>query len=74
MSALLREMISQQTTEVGTRAARVKAAGEALKAAAAALAAPDAARNALLADVRGPLHTLQPLMDVTIPLYKFYNL
>lgn len=67
VSALLREMINQLTTESANRRTRVRTATEALRAAADRVAAPDAARAELWQDVRAPLHTLHNEVTTAYP-------
>lgn len=66
VSMLLREMISSLSAESVSLGARGRAAADALRAAAARLAPHDAARLALLADVKAPLHTLQAEVTILI--------
>lgn len=67
VSALLREMIAQLTTEAAALRARARAAAAALGAARERLAPPDRRRIELVADVRAPLAALQHCHEVTLP-------
>ncbi|XP_075978955.1 serine/threonine-protein kinase Smg1 [Anticarsia gemmatalis] len=59
VSLLLREMISSLSSEAVSLGSKVRSAGEALRGACNKLSPHDMARSLLLADVKGPLHTLQ---------------
>lgn len=56
---LLREMVSSLSAEGARLGARVRGAGDAVRAASAKLAPCDMARSVLLLDVKAPLQTLQ---------------
>ncbi|XP_037294891.1 serine/threonine-protein kinase SMG1 [Manduca sexta] len=74
VSALLREMISQLTTDIGTRKSGVRTAWSALRSRVESLAAPAAARAQLAADVRAPLHVLQQANQEDNPAVEYVAL
>ncbi|KAG6464352.1 hypothetical protein O3G_MSEX014455 [Manduca sexta] len=74
VSALLREMISQLTTDIGTRKSEVRTAWSALRSRVESLAAPAAARAQLAADVRAPLHVLQQANQEDNPAVEYVAL